>query len=221
MKHKLNWKYALVEILIVIIGVSIAFLLNNWATDRKDLQTERLYLKNIVLDLQTDIAHLDSNANEINKQLQIVQQVFPFLGKPDTVRDTVFMKVFQLASLVEFIPEDATYQALINSGDLKLIRSFTLRAKIASHYANYRHLQSDYERQEIFNKMYLGDFFMDKVDYMKVYQRDYSFMDEPKLRNILLSLKGILQLKLNTTESAKQRCEQLLENIEKEVVSER
>lgn len=47
---KINWKYAAGEIIIVIIGISIAFTLNSWAAGRKDKVLAKQYLENLKQD---------------------------------------------------------------------------------------------------------------------------------------------------------------------------
>ena len=55
---KINWKYAIGEVIIVIVGISVAFLLNNWASERKEAKIRQQYLVNLANDLSGEIDHL-------------------------------------------------------------------------------------------------------------------------------------------------------------------
>ena len=54
-------KYAIWEIVLVMIGILLALQVNNWNIDRKDRIREVKYLKNIELDLQKDLKSLNYN----------------------------------------------------------------------------------------------------------------------------------------------------------------
>ncbi|MET6991194.1 DUF6090 family protein [Sediminicola arcticus] len=52
-------KYALGEIILVMIGILLAFQVNNWGIEKIDKNREAKYLTNIVLDLKKDIVRLE------------------------------------------------------------------------------------------------------------------------------------------------------------------
>lgn len=49
---KINWKNHFIELLVVIIGISIAFSLNNWKESSKDKKPEKRYLQNLLSGLE-------------------------------------------------------------------------------------------------------------------------------------------------------------------------
>ena len=53
-------RYAIGEIVLVVIGILIALQINNWNEARKERNNEIKYLKNLKLDLKTDLVNLDS-----------------------------------------------------------------------------------------------------------------------------------------------------------------
>lgn len=210
----LNLKQALGEILIVIIGVSIAFLLDRWAESSRNDQFEIQYLQVIQLDLEDDLQMLSENEIAIGQKLGSMQKIFPHLGRPLPGRDSIPLLIFNLAKPVSFIQKDVTYQSMINSGDFRLIKDFDLRNSIEGHYNSYKVFRLDYERASNFNKTIVGQFFLDEIDYSKLYQGDVSFLDKPYLRNMLFTFQGILSLQLKGTQGAKAACEEMLEELE-------
>ena len=57
-------KYAIGEIILVVIGILIALQINNWNEYRKDRNREQAILKNLQIDFQTNIKNVnDASSN--------------------------------------------------------------------------------------------------------------------------------------------------------------
>lgn len=210
---KINWRYAIGEIIIVIIGISIAFALNNWAENNQARKVEKLYLRNLEKDLSNDLDSLNKNIYLLGQNLNDINKLQPHLGRKIPGRDTIFGKVFRIAETIAFIPEDATYHTLVNSGDFKLISDFELKSAIEKHYREYLHMQRAYVRRENFSKNYMADFFVG-LDYDAIYARNYDFLDDKRLRNMIFSLRGIIYIQIQAAGNAKKSAEKLLTSIQ-------
>ncbi|PNQ72542.1 hypothetical protein C1T31_10320 [Hanstruepera neustonica] len=68
-------KYALGEIILVVIGILIALQINNWNEGKKNQAKETLLIKNIVEDLKSDTVHMNKALNELDEQLQVVDSL--------------------------------------------------------------------------------------------------------------------------------------------------
>jgi energy-converting hydrogenase A subunit M len=68
-------KYAIGEIVLVVIGILIALSINNWNEGRKNDQKESLLIKNIIEDLNLDSVHINQSLNELEDQLNIVDEL--------------------------------------------------------------------------------------------------------------------------------------------------
>lgn len=64
-------KYAIGEIVLVVIGILIALQINNWNERRKNDLKESLLVNNIVEDLRLDSLHISQSLNELTDQLRI------------------------------------------------------------------------------------------------------------------------------------------------------
>ena len=212
MKYKIsiNWRYAIGETIIVIIGVSVAFALNNWAENRKDKRIERLYLSNLKSDLQKDLEMLEHNASRLEKKLETTRQVLPLLGQSTERKDSVSLKFFSLSDPVNFYAKDATYRTLVNSGDLKVIADFEIKSSIEEFYGNYNTLLKDYERFDYFSKEFIAHFYVHEIDWGKVRSGNYDFLESKMVRNMTSSMFGIFKLKLKSTKTAIEQCKSLI-----------
>ena len=63
-------KYALGEIVLVVIGILIALSINNWNEDRKNQLKETVYLEGIKTDLEWDIKYIDFLVPYNNRRLK-------------------------------------------------------------------------------------------------------------------------------------------------------
>lgn len=194
---KINWQYALGEVIIVSIGITIAFALNNWKENRNNQKIKQQYLSSLKIDIQKEIKQLEGLQQSFRQKMKLIGQVMKTLNNKDASRDSTLLHIYKIAQLKSFIPENTTYQTLINSGDMKLINDLTLRRKIEEHYALHQVILKDYTRLEkIYNK-YLGDYFIFEINYEKIRQKDWSFLDKPLLKNILRSINGSCYITIN------------------------
>ena len=121
-------RYAIGEILLVVIGILIALQVNNWNENRKERLVEIKYLKNLKHDLQSDSTDLVYYKNIRVGQANAARELIE-LAKTKNVSD-----VFKLDSLYttvalwwEFVPHNNTFEELRSSGNLKLLRNDSIK----------------------------------------------------------------------------------------------
>ncbi|MEM7575651.1 MAG: DUF6090 family protein [Bacteroidota bacterium] len=209
----INWRYALGEIIIVIIGISLAFSLNNWKESSAERRQRQQYLSALELDIVAEIDQLEQLQTTIGQRLGQIQQMSSHIGFNRPGKDSVLMKVFEIGRAVSFQPDNITYQTLVNSGDLKLIDDFELRRAIEAHYSEHNEVLRNYERLDNIYASFLGDYFVRSVDYGAIRQGDFSSIDTELFRNILYSLMGGYQLAFSANETCLESNRDLLEMI--------
>lgn len=208
---KKQFRYALGEILIVIVGISIAFSMNKCAEIQKNETEKKLYLENIKKDVEVDKQVLEKNLNLIGSKIQTLNEAIPKLNS-DTPLDR---KLFGAFSLIEFNPKDITYQTMINSGDFKLIDNFNIKSAIEAHYSTYKLILKDYERQEIIHRNYLGDYLIHNIDYDAMRKGKPALKEKKLFKNILQSMSGSLGIKKNATIRGIKSCDSLISVLDK------
>jgi hypothetical protein len=187
---KINWKYAIGEIIIVIIGITIAFSLNNWKEESQNKKLKRQYLESMRIDIEKEIQQLKQNDSSIIERINKIEKILSYTSVGKGEPNQIFRYVFEVANTVTFDPVNSTYQTMINSGDMKLINDFHLRRKIEEHYNSHSSILKDYGRLEAISKKYVADFFIYEMDYERIRKGDFSFLKKPILKNIYSSLKG-------------------------------
>lgn len=213
---KINWRYAIGEIIIVMIGITLAFGLNNFRDHLHDHQLKEQYLENMKSDIEEEIQHLKEIETDINERITSIRVLRPHFGIEKEGRDTVINELFKVAEIVVFKPKNTTYQTLINSGDMKLIDNFQLRRMVEAHYSSHQEVLQNYERLKHIYTDYLGDFFIKKMDFWKIRNGDLSIMDDPFLAKIYNSLEGSYHLAIRTNKECMESNQKLLQAIKVE-----
>ncbi len=126
----------------VIIGISIAFSLNNWNELRKEEALEKRYLESFVSDLRLDAENLGNAIDTCQYFLKQNRSLTTAIVRGDYENDSMFFYVVSLYALTQFTPQNNTYETLKSSGRLELINNFALSRRITTYYnQHYRSIR--------------------------------------------------------------------------------
>jgi len=136
-------KYAIGEILLVVIGILIALSINNWNEGRKEAKLAKVYLKGIQNDLQKDFVLLDSIMRQNSREISLFNSLSPVFKEaiyaPDRYSsffiepDTTYHKYIFYRG-ISFRPIRASYNSLVADGKSSLIKNRELFALIQEIY---------------------------------------------------------------------------------------
>ena len=135
-KSKINWTYYIIELVVVFIGVTAGFLLNNWREDAAENKMEHKYMESFYNEVILDKDNLDSlilhSQLKIDNLLNIIKQT-EVVNKPLTeeLAQSIVMEIMYIEWLS---PANDTYEDIINSGNLNIISDYNLKEKISSYY---------------------------------------------------------------------------------------
>ncbi len=136
-KKNRSWTYYLLELLVVFIGVTAGFLLNNWREDNAELLLEHQYLESFYSDVVADANDLDSLIYRSQQKADTLIGILKksaLVDKPLTEELAVAI-VNQIMYIEWYTPANDTYEDIINSGNLNLISNYSLKEKISSYYS--------------------------------------------------------------------------------------
>ena len=136
-KFRLDWRYALGEFLIVVLGVLAALWVENWNSERKDQLLERQYMQSLLGDLRSDIESIDIALNRTDVYATGVQIVLSSVERQsvDVVPEDFARAVAFLSRLTFPVQSHATINDLMSTGNLRIIRSDEVRSGIAEYYS--------------------------------------------------------------------------------------
>lgn len=161
---KSSIKEYIIEFVIVILGITIAFWLSNLSEIRKENRLEDVYLQQLHDDLITDINVLDRGLKASERKIEFLQTGMGYILSMERKKlsaDSVASIALTLGNFVFFFtPTNDTYLTLQQSGDLKIIKSMVLKKKLVTLYKYYELIrleQSNFSEaldDNFFPKMY-------------------------------------------------------------------
>ncbi len=121
-------KYAIGEIILVVIGILIALSINNWNEDRKSRKQEVKYLNNLRADIELELKNNDSMSNYRAVTAKAAARMLDFKTL-ETASDVLALEqtIQQVYARVSFIPTNNTYKELISSGNLNYITNDSIK----------------------------------------------------------------------------------------------
>jgi hypothetical protein len=159
------WTAIVIEFVIVVIGIFVGLQVNNWNAELANRALEATHVRNLAKDIRSDIAEIDRILHVSSVRMAVLSRVLvEASGKPlpdgfDSARgrieiervppfadndpNTVGIALFILSSLDG---NRSTYQTIISTGGLGVIRDTGLVREILDYYAavdGTRHFESD------------------------------------------------------------------------------
>jgi len=147
-------RYAIGEIVLVVIGILIALQINNSNNIRIENIREVEYLKNIKLDLIKDIENLNYNIDFRQKKSSGIKKLISQInGQPiQDLNETAYNVILSLYQ-EKFQPSNVTYNDLVSSGNMNIISNdsikiylFELSLLYQANSYNNEHETSEYEQ---------------------------------------------------------------------------
>lgn len=146
-------RYAIGEIILVVIGILIALQINNWNEFRKERKREEMYLNSLKSDLRESQAELD---RVIDKTDRVISASIHLLSlssdtvpmPPPAVFDSLVGATFGYTIAMT---NEGTINDITGSGDLKVIRNDSLRRMIASWDAGFKMIR---EREKLLREAF-------------------------------------------------------------------
>jgi len=140
-------KYAIGEIVLVVIGILIALSINNWNTNRLNRQKEAFYLNRITHELKASIQyHKDLRDNFNNRAIGVDRIIKIWQSDQPIILDTLQYLIDYTLSFGEdpWYFEPVTWTQLQQTGDLNLLRDRELADELFIYYGNVKKFADNY-----------------------------------------------------------------------------
>lgn len=153
--------YAIGEIVLVVIGILIALQINNWNELQKTESLRIALLKNLKLDLESDLRRLAVTNRFLEDRKKNATTVFTYLEQVPKEIDSIktLLALERSGYAHTFNPPMPTYNEMKGSGNLTLLKSQKLKNTLASYetfiYNNkkiedrYANLMTEYSNRVI------------------------------------------------------------------------
>lgn len=142
------FKYAIGEIVLVVVGILIALQINNWNEDNKDRHLENTYLNRLAEDLEKDLVDLDIEINkrldkaEVDKKMTLDLAGINYQLKRGIKEEEMNGILFVWA---QFYPNNNTYLELLSTGNLNLIKNDSIKNALFELNKKWLALEREYK----------------------------------------------------------------------------
>ena len=131
------FKYAIGEIVLVVIGILIALSINNWNETNKNEREQIVFLNNLKNDLKNDLIQLDQILKFQKEKLSKVNEL-----KDQLLSIKDFEKIEQLLVNLTldndtYFPNTGSYTTTVSSGKIASLNPSSLRIAITNLYERY------------------------------------------------------------------------------------
>lgn len=166
-------KYAIGEIILVVIGILIALSINNWNENRKKRALEQSTLAELKSNLLTDIKDAQDDMRGYNIASKSSDIIINYIDGKIPFHDSLHIHMGKIPVQGVFAPNKATYENLKVIG-IKLISNDSLRAAISDLYeGRYYYVQQYLETEYQVDREKFGDFYLKEME-------EYSFFKYAK-----------------------------------------
>ncbi len=139
-----RWRWLFWETLIIVVGVLIAFAVNDYWSDQQERELEIQYLKRVHAELKRDEAWVSGyNEGAMKAKFAALDAITPVVRGREPVPDDVetFLVNVTLGGIggasPNYFVNTTTFDDLIATGNLRLIQDTNIRGKLSSYYNLY------------------------------------------------------------------------------------
>lgn len=151
-----------IEVIVVILGILIAFQIDRWAQEGREREQEYQYLVRLKEDLQFEIELMADGIEYAEQRIAAVRLLEDVAANPKiaTERPNALAYAVEKVTWRSFPNINAyVYTELQSTGNLSLIRSDALRRDVADYYSFIQHesvIGFDLEIQNLFTRITAG-----------------------------------------------------------------
>lgn len=117
-------KYAIGEIVLVVIGILIALQINNWNVNQIEKSQEKTYYVNIKRQIGEDKNAILANIDYNNRFLRQFEVAITIIEENDrSMMDSLAKISLNLTEFSDFHRQSNIYETMVNSGEIKLLNN--------------------------------------------------------------------------------------------------
>lgn len=213
MKQKIDWKNHFVGLLVVVIGITIAFMLENWRQERAASKLEQKYLVSFKNDLIADSQNLDSTIAAVQNKIYLLRSVLSEMRAGNVKQVRAEEVITDMLRNHSFYPKMATYESVKNSGGMNIISNFEIKEAIVSYYSLNEELRL--KEQVFFDYLqnFILPFVYKNVEFLSGRIVNKSAINSFEFNNIVAGYYGLTEQNFQAYKQYKDANENLLSKL--------
>lgn len=136
MKKKIDWLNHALEFFVVLIGILIAFQLNQWATDRKQQKLVDNHINSIITETEFNQNNFSHSLIQAEKNLKKLDTLISTIMQDGSIKE-INNRSLQLLNVGGLYIKKNAYNTLVQSGDIRFLNDFKLKSELVNLYEYY------------------------------------------------------------------------------------
>jgi hypothetical protein len=157
--HKIKnyeWGKLFFELIVVFLGVTAGFILNNWRIEQDERRIEEKYLTSFLQDIELDIPEIEKAVETDSVWLTQAKPMLNSIINKSIKLDSAQAMIKMIVKISRLDANKSTFEEISNSGNLNILTDFELKSQIVKYYLDLGGVEFI---DEYFNK-YFSDFVM-------------------------------------------------------------
>lgn len=216
-------RYAIGEIVLVMVGILLAVQVNNWNEERKSRLREIRLLNELRSDLIQNVDDIKENLTFLNITKTANETIIYHIKNNLAYNDSLNYHFGNLYPYITFNPNQTTYESLKQMG-LDIISNDSLRISLSDLYANkftsYKKFENIYmlEHYENYMKPMMISELTDYIVYTSAKPKNYKqFIKKAQNKDTMESMAQICDSFIFMQSNLREYAERLIAQIDKEI----
>jgi hypothetical protein len=214
-------RYALGEILLVVIGILIALQVNNWNAHRKQKKQEKLLFVELINNLSSDINDLRHNLRVDSATIKSQEIVLTHIENKLSYNDSLAFHFGRMTHVTQFLNNESAYENIKSIG-FNTIENDSIKYKIIKYYATDSYELTTIEKSYIIGPeiSYIEPFMISNFDYSSMFNPAYPdnynhLLNDPKFKSMVATSARYFKWKDEKTRDCLRAAERLRSDLQK------
>jgi len=183
-KGNAGWLRLTLELIVVFIGVSAGFLFDNFREERSNIKLEDKYLESFYNNVVADSVEIQSMILSNQNNIDISGRSVASMQAGTITNDSALVVLSVMATYNSLNLENATYESVVNSGNLGLIRDFEISEQIVYYYRSHEDMRYVEQVYNDYISNYILPYLNKKLDFISgQFVEDFT-VNDIEFRNI-------------------------------------
>lgn len=179
-----NWEKLGLELLVVFLGITAGFILNNWRQRQQNEKLEQKYIEGFIQDVSENIKELEKSVSLDSMWMLHAKPLLKEMKDRTITTDSALAAMKLISSMTTWDAHTVTYEDITNSGHLNLIGNFGLKNRIVDYYGDIqgaKHLDDNFYN---YDENYIMPFIMNQYSILRQQLSDPGIMKTVHFSNI-------------------------------------
>lgn len=147
-------KYAIGEILLVMVGILLALQVNNWNENQADKRIEKTMMNNINTEFKNNLHKLKASTiqyKETEKSIRLLMSYMQF-SQDALTQTNIDSLIAKAIDVYDYSPTQNSLTEILASGNLKLITKDSLKTMLLEWSAEFNEIEEAWQTLDDFNQ---------------------------------------------------------------------